>query len=505
MLALPFMPSILPRDALAQSGAPPRKRFVALATDHGAVWGRSMYPNPLPMTQSASIGGFNVSSGPLQLNVDNGVASLSEVLSAPSNVLTSSLANKINVIRGIGQPFYIGHHTGGHLGNNARNDANGGDGAYFRDHPRPTIDQVMAWSSSFYPDLSSVRERAMILSDRPGDRVNISHYYADPMNKSGDIQRIPGVRSALEMFNRIFVPPEDPANQRTPVVDRVYENYRRLRNTDRRLSADDRRRLDEHMQRLSELQRRLNATGSCDTVMPLSRDNEPIIRTDGFGINPTLQSEFWKLHNDVIAAAFACGTSSIAVMQCRNTFSDFDGDWHQNVAHQAKDDAVAQRHIREAHQLFFQEVFVDLIAKLDIDEGNGSTILDNTLVMWTQESGESTHNADTIPIITAGSAADYFNTGLYADYRDFAKPFGDPTMTEAKRYAGLVYNQWLHNVLQSMDVPLSEYAEPDNHNSYGKLWVGEGFWGFQGDRDIGPYPDAVLRTAGDPLPFLIRS
>src|SRR6185503_12556004 len=129
------------------------------------------------------------------------------------------LVGKLNVLRGLDHPFYIGHHRGGHLGNYAENDGNGTDGQVVQAYPRPTIDQVMAWSSSFYPDLSTTLERSMIVGDR------ISWGWSSPESASGVIQELPAVFSSLELFNRIFVPQDDTLTTRPPVVDRVLANY----------------------------------------------------------------------------------------------------------------------------------------------------------------------------------------------------------------------------------------------------------------------------------------
>ena len=75
------------------------------------------------------------------------------MLRAPSSALTAALVAKMNVLCGLDVPFYIAHNTGLHLGNYARNDGNGGDGKAVQAFPRPTIDQIMAWSPSFYRDL----------------------------------------------------------------------------------------------------------------------------------------------------------------------------------------------------------------------------------------------------------------------------------------------------------------------------------------------------------------
>ena len=82
--------------------------------------------------------------------------------------------------------------------------------------------------------------------------------------------------------------------------------------------------------------------------------------------------------------------------------------WHGDVAHHAADpDGEKQNINAAAHQLTFEKVFLDLCSKLDIDDGSGTgkTYLDNSLVVWTQESGEYTHAGQGMPIISAGSAA----------------------------------------------------------------------------------------------------
>lgn len=491
-LALPFLPSLNPDPARASEGEFPR-RFVALTTDHGGILTPNMFPDPSTLTRSRQYAGREIRAGALNPRVTNGRASLSAVLTADAGRFTQGLAEKMNVLQGVDIPFYIGHHTGGHLGNFARNDGNGDDGKAVRDHPRPTIDQIMAWSDSFYADLSQIRERAMIISNRY--EGNVSYNYTDPVNKTGDLQRVATERSSLNLFNKIFVPAEDADSARPPVVDRVLENYRRLRQSNRRISAEDRRRLDEHMTRISELQRRVNATVSCQDVPTPSHDSRDIQHdTSDFGHNPGAMREYWQLYNDVIATAFTCGTSRVAVLQCKTTFSEYQGDWHQEIAHQAKDNPQAQSTILEAHQRFFEDVFIDLISKLDVEEAPGVSVLDNTLVAWSQESGNFTHSSYSIPIVTAGSAGGYFSTGNYVDYRDLTKTqSGDIE----DRHPGLFYNQWLGNVLMSMNVPRIEF-ERDGMGGYGYFYIGQQGW-YQQD---GFYPNSMTATLSEKMPYI---
>jgi hypothetical protein len=94
--------------------------------------------------------------------------------------------------------------------------------------------------------------------------------------------------------------------------------------------------------------------------------------------------------------------------------------------------------------------------------------------MWAQESGPQTHYSDSIPVITAGSVGGYFNTGRYFDFRNRQAPTlprGDKGNDElqAQRVAGVLYNQWLSNVLQAMGMSPSEFQQshPDGWAGYG--------------------------------------
>src|SRR6185369_5122991 len=174
-----------------------------------------------------------VKSGALVPTTSGSDNVLSPVLRAPSSAFSTKLIGKMNVLWGLDVPFYIAHNTGLHLGNYARNDGNGGDGKAVQAFPRPTIDQIMAWSPSFYSNLSSIRERAMIMANRP-----VSWNYSDPTMTSSSIENVRGYSSSLDLFNKIFVSTTGPA-PRAPIVDRVLANYNRLRNGSTRLSAAD--------------------------------------------------------------------------------------------------------------------------------------------------------------------------------------------------------------------------------------------------------------------------
>jgi hypothetical protein len=246
----------------------------------------------------------------------------------------------------------------------------------------------------------------------------------------------------------------------------VLESYKRLRNGNRRLSAADRQRLDDHMDRIGELQRKLNTglPNSCARIVAPADDAQNHQEIDAADAARNAQ-----LFNEVIAAAFICGTSRIAVLGLGSDqrFASFAGDWHNDVAHMWLS-PQNQQLLVTAYQRVFETVFLDMAARLDVEEAPGTTYLDNSLVVWTQESGMSTHDPVSMPIVTSGSAAGFFKTGLSLDYRRVGHPDSkfDPQANDYFLYAGVTYNQFLATVLQAMGLSPAEF-ERWGHKGYG--------------------------------------
>lgn len=497
-LALPLLESLL---GDAEAGLPPyatHPRFVAMTTQHGGVWGANMWPSDAMLSGQTQLYPGHVGRyGTLDPQIDGSVASLSPVLSGSSSLLTPQIASKMNLLRGLDVPFYLGHNTGGELGNFA---------GHFDVPPespmtmhRPTIDQVMAYSPSFYPDLTTIRLRSMHI----GTHSHHSWSYQNPDNPvEGQCVPVPQSQSAMTLFHQIFVEEEDPTdNPRPLVVDRVLEHYQRLRSgafgDASRLSSADAQRLDDHMDRLYDLQTRLNAVASCGDVMPPGGDTNGL-NVGGYSGDVADMIAYYQLYNDVIVAAFICGTSRIAVINSGETWStQHPGlccDWHQIVAHECHNpDGQAQQIVVDAKRTFFQEVFLDLVTKLDVEEANGITYLDNSLVWWTQESGSTTHNSFSMPVVTAGSAAGVFNTGNYVDYRNRnnTTPAHDYSPEHAALRPGLPYQRWLGNVLEAVGVPASEWERPGEHG-YGDPYV----------ENASAMPAQYMNDASQPLPLI---
>jgi hypothetical protein len=101
-----------------------------------------------------------------------------------------------------------------------------------------------------------------------------------------------------------------------------------------------------------------------------------------------------------------------------------------------------------------------------------------------------------------GSAAGFFKTGLFADYRKINGPTSkfDPG-AGGVTWLGLLYNQWLANVLLAMKVPASEF-ELWGHKGYGVPFLTGESWTPPYAKHYESTSSRYFNMASDVLPFL---
>jgi hypothetical protein len=497
-MLLPFMPSLLPRTARAQTAAPP-KRFVYIGTEHGGASFANVYGTQ-GSTGATSVNlwpGNTAQYAPLALSTSGASASLSPIYTAPATVLTPAIVQKMNIIRGIDFANPVGHQDGAHLGNNA---SQVGDRAPTLT-PMVTIDQLMAYSPNFYSDIPRVRSISI------GGVRNLTWTYTNPSSRSG-VQKLQCYQSALPLFNSIFgtgttsAPPTRPL-----IIDRVLQNYNSLRQSNRRLSAADKARLDDHVARLTQLQMEIAArTKPLDCGMPTApADNMSTFQNlDNKGLALDQQTGFYKVMADILITAFSCGATRIAVFHDNYPYSTYQGDWHQDIAHQDMADGP-QMTLSASYQQVFEHIFMYLVNGLDaVKDPDGSTVLDNSVLFWGHECGYSTHDPWCLPLIMAGKAGGYFKTGLYVDYRNQVPSSQNWVNNVAVpgNFSGLIYPQFLATMLYSMGIKATEWTQPNGLPGYGDYKTDStSLQQFQ-YKGVSTRPDAVTKNASMPLPII---
>jgi hypothetical protein len=134
-----------------------------------------------------------------------------------------------------------------------------------------------------------------------------------------------------------------------------------------------------------------------------------------------------QLQMDLAAAALACDQTRIITIQWSYSesehlfqFLNLTGN-HHGISH----DFASSGTNFEAYnkiQTWYAERVADFLTTLDsYPEGDG-TLLDNTLVLWGTEIGESTqHDLTLMPYVLAGKAGGKIRTGRYLDYSSARK------------------------------------------------------------------------------------
>jgi hypothetical protein len=135
---------------------------------------------------------------------------------------------------------------------------------------------------------------------------------------------------------------------------------------------------------------------------------------------------------------------------------------------------------------------------LDVEETPGVTYLDNSLLWWAQESGSTTHDSFSMPVVTAGSAAGAFETGNYVDYRnrDNMALSNNQSPEHLSRRPGLPYQRWLGNLLNGMNVPSSEFERRGEHG-YGANVIPS--------KDLDAMPQPYMDDASLPLSVIHKA
>lgn len=204
--------------------------------------------------------------------------------------------------------------------------------------------------------------------------------------------------------------------QRRSVFDLTRAETERIRSI---VGVEDRAKLDAHLTAMRDVETRLTAMGPtgpgptgcvAPTMMPVDLNVDDQYLQAG------------KLQMDLAAAALACDQTRILTFQWSYSesehlfqFLQISGN-HHAISH----DFAASGTNYTAYnriQTWYAEQLAYFLGKLDSYQEGDKTLLDNTLVLWATEIGESTqHDLMLMPYVFAGGAGGKIRAGRYINY-----------------------------------------------------------------------------------------
>jgi hypothetical protein len=513
-LALPFLESLAPRAARAQATGP--KRFIVVksfSTQLVKEWYPRFEGNGYTLKDARYDGSKADGTTLLTQRIDSALPYTQAPLadfqtsSGISGILGEKLnpyLSKLNLIRGLDFLPEVNHNYGGLLGNfssctNATPCTADELGAV------PTIDQVLAYSSKFYPDVPVARY--LHLSQGVSDSMS----YTD-RGTGGEVEQLKARTNPLDAFNDLFggaTTPVVPGGEGAPaignerdalLVDRVMDQYRTLKQSSR-LSSDDRRKLDQYVNLMAELQAKLNVRPMLSCTAPA----EPESLANNENTDPSDIVRKWDVMLDLVQAGLMCDRTRVVTLAVHKALGPgpdpqddalvghyhsenaAGGTWH-GLAHDWGNEN-SRRMLAGINRWVANEFFAKLLERLDVAEGE-STILDNSLVYWGNELGFN-HLAYSVPCLTAGGAGGAITTGRYLDYIDWESQ-AYFSQEDGNVIQGIPHNQFLVSVLQAMGLSPSDYerggqpgyGSTDTQTKDPNLWA----------------TDYDLSRVGDPLP-----
>ncbi len=438
MLLLPLLPSLLPKEVMAQSAADQR-RMMLFWFDHNNL--TNLWPaRSAATTPVGSIG--------IRQSLLSSLGTATTISPVFSNTRYQSLINRnqITMLRGFDTAVAYGPGHGNFtLASGAGRNSEGN---------HPTFDTVVEASRTVYPTTTPSSVRKVM-------RVNTAGGEAFYQKVGSSIQGLPNYAGyqISNFYNEVFgsltggtVPVQDLTNQfKSNILNRVHASFVSFRGN-RRISSEDRARLDQHMTYISDQQ------SSFANMQPPPAPSASCVRptlANDVQNNPVL---YHNMYFDLLSLAFRCNVSKMGVM----LMDAHDPQWIPSLnlggvgmhgaIHGEFGNDIQLRAFRNWWGYFANLIADRFLAPLDVQEGNtGRTYIDNMITGMLcaggshSLGGDGGHSGLDSQQILIGSMGGRLRAGNYVNM-------------PSTNGRNMPYNTFLLTMLNLMGVPASEYA-----------------------------------------------
>jgi hypothetical protein len=221
---------------------------------------------------------------------------------------------------------------------------------------------------------------------------------------SGPNKPIAPLDDPYQVFAKLYGRVRDRENL-TSVLDDLQQDLAKLRNV---VSADDRQLLDDHATFVREMEQELQA--STDPVGHAVPSLEKGVKEENDNI-----PQISKMQIDLMVHSFVADFARVATLQFTNSVGQAKMRWlgvnegHHELSHKPDDEQESQDKLTRINH-WFGEQLAYLAQRLAStpEPGGGGSLLDNTLIVWTNELGKgNSHTLDNIPFVLVGNGLDF--------------------------------------------------------------------------------------------------
>src|SRR5579871_1534887 len=260
------------------------------------------------------------------------------------------------------------------------------------------------------------------------------------MSYAGPNKPLAPISDPYQMFAKLYGRIKDQEMLKS-VLDDVAADLNKVRS---RVSAQDRQLLEEHTTLVREMEQELRTAGQqgAGHAVPTL---EPGVKEDNDNL-PTLS----KLQIDLLVNSFAADFARVATLQYTNSVGEARFSWlgikegQHDLSHKPDNDADAQDKLTLINKWYCEQLAYLAKRLSETPEPGGTgTLLDNTLLVWTNELGQgNTHTLDNIPFVLVGNGLDF-------------------RMGRSLKYPRLAHNRLLLALAHGVGHPIAKFGNPD--------------------------------------------
>jgi len=190
------------------------------------------------------------------------------------------------------------------------------------------------------------------------------------------------------------------------ILDELQGDLKKLASN---VNSEDRQLLEEQTTFVREMEQELNSTSdlSIGHAVP---ELEPGVKEETDNM-PRLS----KMQIELMVNSFVTDSARVATLQYTNSVGDAKMKWlgveqgHHELSHNPDNDEKSQEKLTKINK-WYAEQMAYLAKRLaeTPEPGGGGSLLDNTLIVWTNELGKgNSHTLDNIPFVLVGNGLDF--------------------------------------------------------------------------------------------------
>ncbi|HTG43046.1 MAG TPA: DUF1552 domain-containing protein [Verrucomicrobiae bacterium] len=273
---------------------------------------------------------------------------------------------------------------------------------------------------------------------------------ADPWTRwsyAGPNKPVGPIDDPYQMFEKLYGRVKDKESLKS-ILDDLTEDFKRV---SAHVSVEEKRLLDEHLTFVREMETELQASDpegerhampKLDAGVLIDNDNMPKIS---------------RMQMDLLVNSFQNDMARVANLQFTNSVGNAKMKWlgieegHHSLSHDPDLNEQSQEKLTKIN-IWFCEQLAYLCERLSStpEPGGEGTLLDNTLIVWTNELGKgNSHTLDNIPFVLLGGGAGF-------------------KMGRSLNFQKVPHNRLWLSVAQGMGHDLSTFGNP-KHCSDGPL------------------------------------